>query len=289
VAPPPPPAAAAAAAAPLAPVVVRPKTVAVTTAPPMPSLRPVRAAALPQIQRKIAVLVGLDNYVDDRIPLLENAGRDVEAVARVLETQLGYQTVVVRDASREAIVGVLNRLALTARAHDSVVVYYAGHGTVVDATGLGYWIPASANAERPESWISNNDIGKLVGRLRASQVVLISDSCFSGSLVSERRVAVAGAANDPAALLQRRAAVVMSSGGNEPVADGARNGHSPFAASLMQSLGQLENWRVGNTVFEQVRAEVTRRLPQTPHYGAARQGRHTEGADYLFEQRQLAQ
>jgi len=255
----------------------------------MPSLRPVRAAALPQIQRKIAVLVGLDNYVDVRIPLLENAGRDVEAVARVLETQLGYQTVVVRDASREAIVGALNRLALTARAHDSVVVYYAGHGTVVDATGLGYWIPASADAERPESWISNSDIGKLVGRLRASQVALISDSCFSGSLVSDRRVTAAGTISDPSVLLQRRAAVVMSSGGNEPVADGARNGHSPFAASLMQSLGQLESWRVGNTVFEQVRADVTRRLPQTPHYGAARQGRHAEGADYVFEQRQLAQ
>ena len=289
VAPPPPPPVAAAPAAPTAPLVVRPKTVALTTAPPMPSLRPVRAAALPQIQRKIAVLVGLDNYVDERIPLLENAGRDVEAVARVLETQLGYQTVVVRDASREAIVGALNRLALTARAHDSVVVYYAGHGTVVDATGLGYWIPASADAERPESWISNSDIGKLVGRLRASQVALISDSCFSGSLVSDRRVTAAGTISDPSVLLQRRAAVVMSSGGNEPVADGARNGHSPFAASLMQSLGQLESWRVGNTVFEQVRADVTRRLPQTPHYGAARQGRHAEGADYVFEQRQLAQ
>ena len=185
-APPPSPPVAAAPAVPVAPIVVRPKTVAVTTPPPIPSLRPVRAAALPQIQRKFAVLVGLDNYVDDRIPLLENAGRDVEAVARVLETQLGYQTVVVRDASREAIVGVLNRLALTARVHDSVVIYYAGHGTVVDATGLGYWIPASANAERPESWISNSDIGKLVGSIRASQVVLISDSCFSGSLVSDR-------------------------------------------------------------------------------------------------------
>ena len=284
------PAAAAPAPAPAAPIavaVVRPKTVALAKAPPIPTPRPVRVAALPQIQRKIAVLIGLDNYVDDRIPLLENAGRDVEAMARVLESQLGYQTVVVRDASREAIIGVLNKLALTARPNDSVVVYYAGHGTVVDATGLGYWIPASADADRPESWISNNDIGKLVGSIRASQVVLISDSCFSGSLVSDRRVRAFGGADDPGALLQRRAAVVMSSGGNEPVADGSRNGHSPFAASLMQSLSQLDNWRAGNTVFEQIRQDVTRRLPQTPHYGAARQGRHAEGADYVFEQRQL--
>lgn len=295
VAPVPPPAAppsVAAAPAPavaVTPIVVRPKVVAMAKAPPIPLPRPVRAATLPQIQRKIAVLIGLDNYVDERIPLLENAGRDVEAVARVLESQLGYETVIVRDASREAIVGVLNRLALTARPDDSVVVYYAGHGTVVDATGQGYWIPASADAERPESWISNSDIGKLAGSLRASQVALISDSCFSGTLVADRRVAAGGGAGDPAALLQRRAAVVMSSGGNEPVADGARNGHSPFAASLMQSLQQLDRWRAGNNVFEQVRADVTRRLPQTPQYGPARQGRHSEGADYVFEQRQLVQ
>lgn len=268
---------------------VRPKTVAMAKAPPIPAPRSVRSAALPQIQRKLAVLIGLDNYIDDRIPLLENAGRDVEAMARVLESQLGYQTVVVRDASREAIVGVLNRLALTARPNDSVIVYYAGHGTVVEETGLGYWIPASADAERPESWISNSDIGKLAGSIRASQVVLISDSCFSGSLVSDRRVQTFGGASDPSALLQRRAAVVMSSGGNEPVADGARNGHSPFASSLMQSLSQLDAWRPGNAVYAQIRQDVTRRLPQTPQYGAAVQGRHAEGADYVFEQRQLEQ
>ena len=69
---------------------------------------------------------------------------------------------------------------------------------------------------------------------------------------------MAGIANDPSVLLQRRAALVMSSGGNEPVADGARNGHSPFAASLMQSLAELQSWRPGNTVFEQVRQDVTR-------------------------------
>lgn len=279
----------AAAAAALSAIVVRPKVVAMAKAPPIPSQLPVRAAAVPQIQRKIAVLVGLDNYVDERIPLLENAGRDVEAVAQVLQSQLGYQTVIVRDASREAIVGVLNRLALTARPNDSVVVYYAGHGTVVDATGQGYWIPASADADRPQTWISNSDIGKLAGIIRASQVVLISDSCFSGTLVSDRRLSLAGSVSDPTLLLQRRATLVMSSGGNEPVADGARNGHSPFAASLMQTLSQLQSWRPGNAVFEQVRQDVTRRLPQTPHYGAARLGRHADGADYVFEQRQLAQ
>ncbi len=254
-------------------------------APALPAARTVRNASIPQIQRKIAVLVGIDNYVDERIPALENARRDVDAVAKVLESRLGYETVIVRDAGREAMVGVLNKLALQTRPNDSVVVYYAGHGTVVDGTSQGYWIPATADAEKPESWLSNRDIARLLGSIRAQQVVLISDSCFSGSLVGDKRIQVAG--SDPRALLQRRATVVMSSGGDEPVADGATGGHSPFSTSLMATLQGLDNWRVGGNVYDKVREDVTRRLPQTPRYGPARDARHAEGGDYLFEQREL--
>lgn len=254
--------------------------------PPIPNARAVQQASIPQIQRKIAVLVGIDNYVDERIPSLENARRDVDAVARVLEQRLGYETLIVRDAGREAMVGLLNRLALQVRPQDSVVVYYAGHGTVVDGTNQGYWIPATADAERPETWISNRDISKLLGSLRAQQVVLISDSCFSGSLVGDKRIQ-AGSTTDARLMLQRRATVVMSSGGDEPVADGATGGHSPFSSSLMATLQGLDNWRVGGNVFDKVRDDVTKRLPQTPRYGPARDARHAEGADYLFEQRQL--
>jgi filamentous hemagglutinin family protein len=284
VAPPTPPTAGPGAA----PARMRPTVHPLLQAPPLPANRPaVVSATLPQIQRKLAVLVGIDNYADGSIPSLENAGRDVDAVARLLSTRLGYETVVVRDAGRRALVGVLNKLALTARPNDSVIVYYAGHGTVVETTGRGYWIPADADAARPQSWVANTDIERLMGSIRASQVVLIADSCFSGSLVDLRRGSLSAPAGDVQQLLSRRAAVVMSSGGNEPVADGGRSGHSPFAASLMSQLGGLEAWRPGVNVFQRVRDDVTRRIPQTPQYGPARQGRHAQGADYLFEQRQI--
>jgi filamentous hemagglutinin family protein len=257
-------------------------------APPLPAARPVRQASLPQIQRKLALLISEDNYVDDRIPDLDNAGRDAQGVAEVLRTKLGYETVVVTDASRQAIIGSLNKLALAARPNDSVLIYYAGHGTVIDGTRLGYWIPANADAARPETWVSNTDIDRLIGRMRAQQVVLISDSCFSGSLVGDTRVLRAGEqTGDARQFLDKRAAVVMSSGGNEPVADGNEGGHSPFASSLMKNLSDVPNWRIGSSVFENVRAEVSRKLPQQPQYGTARLGRHALGADYVFEQRQL--
>jgi filamentous hemagglutinin family protein len=253
----------------------------------LPAARAVRTAALPQIQRKWALLIGTDVYTDTRIPQLDNAVADVDAVARVLEGKLGYQTVVVRNGTKAAIVRAFNQLAAVVDRNDSVAIYYAGHGDVVEKTGLGYWQPSDAQASRAETWLSNTDIGKLLGQLGAQQVVLVSDSCFSGSLVSDERIRGSSGTPDVSALLSRRAAVVMSSGGNEPVFDSGKNGHSTFAWSFMQALGNVSSWRPGGNVFEQVRFAVARQLPQRPQYGASRLGGHQSGADYVFEQRQL--
>lgn len=286
-----------AAAAPTAPPVAAPALVvpapppvaAVRVAPParLPGPRPVVSAALPQIQTKWALVIGTDDYVDARIPKLDNAVSDAVAVSQVFEQKLGYQTVLVRNGSKSAILRAFNQLAAVVSPHDSVIIYYAGHGELVEKTGLGYWQPADADPSRPQTWLSNTDIGKLLGQIGASQVALVSDSCFSGSLVSDERIRASGVPADVNALLSRRAAVVMSSGGNEPVFDAGKNGHSPFAWNLMRSLERVSAWRPGSNVFEQVRFAVARELPQRPQYGASRLGGHEPGADYVFEQRQL--
>ena len=294
------PATAAAPAAPAAPAPAQalpspapaPQAAVMAAAPPavayrLPVRRSVKAATLPQIQRKIAILIGIDEYRDARIPRLGNAVRDAQAVAESLETHLGYETVVLENPDRATIFKVLNQLTAEVGPADSVVLYYAGHGELVEKTGQGYWQATDADATRPETWIANADIDGLLKQLPASQSAMISDSCFSGGLVTGDRIRGTSATQDPGALLSRRAAGVMTSGGNEPVFDSGKDGHSPFAYSLMQSLAQVNNWRPGSTLFEQVRFAVARQLPQRPQYGASRTGGHEAGADYLFEQRQL--
>ncbi|MEK8051501.1 YDG domain-containing protein [Ideonella sp. DXS22W] len=273
------------AAAPSGPITVTP-ILANAPGARLLSARAVKSAALPQIRRKVAVLVGIDQYSDPRIPRLANAVGDARAVAASLESNLGYETLVLENPSRAMLYQTLNQLQFTLGPEDSVVLYYAGHGELVEKTGQGYWQPADADATRPETWISNADIGKLLRQLPAQQVAMISDSCFSGSLVSGERIRGVNT-QDAKALLAHRAAVVMSSGGNEPVFDAGKNGHSPFAWSLMQTLGQVSSWKPGSSLFEQIRFQVARQLPQRPQYGAARDGGHEAGADYLFEQRRL--
>ncbi|MBC7726795.1 MAG: caspase family protein, partial [Microbacteriaceae bacterium] len=286
------PAATAAVPPPAPTAAVRTAGAALPARPPqpvvdLPARRGVKAASLPQIQRKIALVIGIDQYSDARIPRLANAANDARAVAASLEAHLGYETVVLENANRSGIFRALNQLVEQVGPADSVVVYYAGHGERAEKSGQGYWQPADADPSRAETWISNADIDRLLRQLPASQVALISDSCYSGSLVSGERIRGATAPQDPVTLLGRRAAVVMTSGGNEPVFDSGKNGHSPFAWSLMQALQQVSSWKAGSSVFEQVRFAVARQLPQRPQYAAAPNAGHQAGADFLFEQRQL--
>ena len=133
---------------------------------------------------------------------------------------------------------------------------------------------------------SGLDIARMIAAIGAKQVMLVSDSCYSGTLAGRERVQVAQA-SDAGDLLKRRAAVVMSSGGEEPVADEGRQGHSVFAWHFMQALQGLDQWQIGGSLYERVRAAVLRDFPQTPQYGASRSAGHQGNTDYLFERREF--
>ncbi|MBH9554068.1 YDG domain-containing protein [Inhella gelatinilytica] len=267
---------------------VRPAWVAPTLGPK----RPVVSASLPQIQRKIAVLIGVNDYEDKSIPQLENAVGDAEALARLAEGPLGYETLMLRNPTKAQVVATLNRLAMEANPQDQVLIYYAGHGdeAVAQESGVknGYWQLADSSAKSPQSWLSNNDIGRLLNLIKARQVALLSDSCYSGRLVDGPRVRATPGPVNPNEVLSDRTVVVMSSGGNAPVADAGEGGHSPFAFHLMQTLGKLQNWKPGANVFETVRFRVANKFPQSPQYGYSGVHAIGRGGDYLFEQRQLS-
>lgn len=262
---------------------------AAAAAPPRPGQRRVLQAELPGIQRKLALLIGVNKYDDSRVPELTGAVPDVRAVRALLEGRLGYETTVLENPRREDMLRAFNRLALQALTGDSVIVYFAGHGVVVPINGVetGFWLPADVDAELPATWLANADIARLVAAVGARQLMLVSDSCYSGTLAGKERVQLGGGQLDAEDLLKRRAAVVMSSGGDEPVADSGRDGHSIFAWHFMRALESLERWQVGGNLFERVRDSVIKDFPQTPQYGASRSAGHQGGTDYLFERRAL--
>lgn len=230
--------------------------------------------------RRIAVLVGNNAYAPP-IPPLETPQADVTRIATVLQNRFGFDTRILRDAGKGQIVAELNRIAADARPDDSVLVFYAGHGYLMDDTQMGYWIPVDASVKTAANWISNTDIGKLLKAIPSRQLLLVSDSCFSGTLTREQKVGAGGTANE---ILTRRSVVVLSSGGDEPVSDEGNNGHSVFAWNLIKTLESIGGITPGVEVWRSVHGRVTKETPQIPQYGAVLSAGHTEGGDWLFRQ-----
>lgn len=243
-----------------------------------------RMASIPQIKRKFVVLFGLDHYADQSIPSLENAISDAEGIGKLFANKLGYEIRVIKNASRAEMIRTLNQLSIEMGNDDSVAIYYAGHGYMNRKSGVGYWIPADASAKNPESWISNKSVSEMLSRIDSKQIIMISDSCYSGVFTKEQQID--GSNVNPNNIFTKRAVVAMSSGGDEPVADEGKEGHSIFAWFLIQALQNVDNWRVGSNIFEQVRRNVRESFPQEPHLGGVLSAGHEDG-DYFFEFRQI--
>ncbi len=255
---------------------------------PVSSSRKVKEATLPEIQRKIVIAFGINNYADQEIQPLDNAVLDANAVSNAFGESLGYEVRVVENPTKADIIRTLNQLSTEIQKNDSVIVYYAGHGFKLDETGLGYWIPSDGSADDPKNWISNADISKMLASIGANQVAMISDSCYSGAFTKEKKFEFTTQDVKPDEVLTKRSVVVMSSGGDEPVVDaGGKGGHSIFATQLMEAIQSVDKWQAGNSVFGAVQAAVHKKFPQQPQYGAAVSAGHQVGGDYLFEFRQL--
>ena len=243
-----------------------------------------KTASVPQIERKIAVLFGVNDYQDKTIPRLENAISDVDTIGRLFADKLGYEVQVLHNPAKADIIRTMNELATRVNASDSVVIYYAGHGYAPEKEGAGYWLATDANTLEPGGWISNNDVARMLTSIRSRQMTLISDSCYSGNFAREGLGAV-GQDVKVEDVLAKRSVVVLSSGGDEPVADEGRDGHSIFAWHLMQSIGSIKDWKQGSKIFTEVQSRVKKEFPQTPKYSSVTEAGHQAGGDYLFELR----
>jgi uncharacterized caspase-like protein len=233
------------------------------------------------VRRRLAILIGNNDYRKP-IPALDTPIADIGKTAEILESHFGFETLVLKNAGKVQIIEALNKIAANVTPDDSVLIFYAGHGYLMDDTKMGFWIPVDASVKTAAGWISNTDISKLLAAIKARQVILISDSCFSGSLTREQKVT----SSDPSKvdeMRRQRSVLVLSSGGDEPVSDEGKEGHSIFAWNLIQTLQSVDGVTPGYEVYRSVRGKVMNDYRQEPQYGAVVSAGHTPGGEYLFE------
>ena len=190
------------------------------------------------VGKYFAIIIGIDMYFDKTIPDLKSAVKDAEEISKVLKLRYGFTEVILltnKDATRYNIDKIFRNKLMKLKSNDSLLVYFSGHGDIDRQLGGGWWIPVDAKAGVPSTYIDNTLIQKYIKSIKAKHVLLISDSCYSGTLFGETRKIPPIITNQfYLDLYNEKSRWGMTSGNVTPVSDQGTNGHSIFAYHLLK-------------------------------------------------------
>lgn len=182
-----------------------------------------------------ALLIDNDDY--QHIRDLKTAAKDARAVGRRLKEDYGFQITYLINAGRREIIDELSRLRRKLTPRDNLLIYYAGHGWLDKDANRGYWLPVDAERDSSANWISTGTISDFLKAMAAKHVIVVADSCYSGTLSRAVKLTVPSS-EYLRRIAGKRARVALTSGGVEPVLDDGRGGHSVFAGALLDALRQ---------------------------------------------------
>ena len=238
-----------------------------------------------------ALIIGNDHYRDPekRWPSLKTAINDAKAVNHLLKHDYGFSDVTfLQDATRSEVLHALADLSHRVLPNDNVLLYYAGHGYLDPDTNKGYWVPVDARGLDQTTFLRNSTIRDEMNTIaeRAKHTLLISDSCFSGTLL---RTGTRGIPDDTdiqryyAKVAEKKSVQILTAGGVEFVDDNYhQSGHSPFTYFLVNELKANNRPLVtASEVSSNVEKAVANNADQTPESGVM-QGAGDELGEFIF-------
>lgn len=230
-----------------------------------------------------ALLIGNQNY--NYWSKLETPIQDIDVISNKLRADYSFKTKIIKDASRKEILQSIYDLGSTADFNDHVLVYYAGHGIVDTDTDEGYWIPSNADQSFRPDWVSNSEIKTALKSIKSKHLLVMADSCYSGTLVRSG-TRLQNSMSNPLIkrLFSKKAKIAITSGGNEPVVDsisGSKN--SIFANAFLDALENNSDIFVpASILFASIRDKVTKEANQTPLYSNIRE-LDDDGGEFVFK------
>ncbi|MFZ5913858.1 MAG: caspase family protein, partial [Pseudomonadota bacterium] len=170
------------------------------------------------------------------------------------------------------------------------------HGDLDRINQRGNWLPVDAEPDSTANWISNIQITDILNAMSARQILLVVDSCYSGTL-TRAGLARLESGMSPAVrgkwiekMAEKRSRVVLTSGGVAPVLDGGGGAHSVFARAFLNVLGENTGVLEGQKLFQIVSAQVaassaTAEFEQVPQYAPIKYAGHEAGDFFLVPSR----
>lgn len=232
-----------------------------------------------------ALIIGNNNY--KHLPKLKTAVTDATEIEKILKTHYGFKTKLLLDATRRDILSTINEFRKQLGSNDNFFIYYAGHGEYDKTADKAYWLPVDAQKDNPVDWISATDITDNIKRIASRHILIVSDSCYSGTLT---RAAVTDLEAKGEReeyinkMMARPSRTLMASGGSEPVADEGGGNNSVFAAAFLRALNEADKplFTAEELFHGRIKSIVAGKSEQVPEYNDIRNSGH-EGGDFVFQ------
>jgi len=231
-----------------------------------------------------ALVIGIDEYNDQRIESLDNPVSDAKALSDILNRYYTFEKEHVKlltNPTRSQIIESFDELSYKINEKDQLLIFYAGHGIWDERLNQGFWLPADANLDTKAQWLSNSTIRDYIGGIQSKHTLLITDACFSGSIFKERAVFTESKAMLEMYKLPSRKA--MTSGALKTVPD-----KSVFIEYLNKNLANNDRPLLSaEELFRGFKTAVINNSAngQVPQYGPIGQV-GDEGGDFIFLKRE---
>ncbi len=237
-----------------------------------------------------ALIIGNQQY--QHFSDLQTPVNDAQTIARILKDKYDFKTTVILNANRYQILSALNQLRSQLTATDNLLIYYAGHGELDRVNLRGHWLPIDAEVDNTANWISNIAITDIINTMSAKQVLIVADSCYSGTMTRSSLARVETGITDTLRykwlrlMSQTRSRTVLTSGGLKPVLDSGMNGHSIFANAFIKAISDNNTVLEGQDLYRKVYKNLVKisqklNFKQEPQYAPIRHGGHEAGDFFL--------
>jgi hypothetical protein len=224
-----------------------------------------------------ALVIGTGDYL--YLPAVATAVEDADAVSALLRERYAFDVTDLRDPTLAELNAAIGKLAGSLGKNDNLLLYFAGRGFLSEELGRCYWSPADATGDIPGEGLSSEDLAASLRGSRVRRVLVVADSCFSGSVL--RGAALEEAFGGQASPPKLRTRVVLTSGGLEPIQDGSGGAHSQFTGALLQALRETGDPLDGTALFAEIQRISSAGTSHSPEYADIRSAGH-EGGDFVF-------
>ncbi len=228
-----------------------------------------------------ALLIGVQDYDDYSIEDLDNPVSELTSLKSVLTSNYTFNqsdVTLLANPSKRDIINELIKLQDELNERDHLLVFYSGHGNLVN--NVGYWLPKDARKSDRSTWLSNSEVIDYMKGMKSKHTLVVSDACFSGSIITAKyRNLQEFACEQMEKLPSRRA---MTSGALAIVSD-----ESVFMKYLIQNLRNNTSQCISaEELYSKIKPAVIYNSPnqQVPQFGVLPYA-GDEGGNFIFKRK----